>query len=484
MTRSNYVSGLLAKIPALLRPPTMLLFAILALAPALALPATPPVSASTRDGSSQHQLTATNDCWNTSTGPAYVPDTGHHIYEPFLSTWRQHDLAILGFPVSEPIEVDGMTVQYFERARFEHHLEFEGTEYEVLFALLGRWAAGDSQDPAFAPLPSDIDRPDPEARFYPETGHYLQAPFLDYWDTYGGLPVFGYPISETLFEDGRLVQYFERARFEHHPEHAGTRYEVLLGHLGRERAISDQIDQTSVPMIDGAIDYRWTPEPKSFRLPVLMYHQLGTPTSRYTVSYWAFEQHLIWLRDQGFTPITISEAYAGMFGDANLPEHPIMITFDDGAQSQWAAADILDSYGYRGVFFVHPGGELTPEQLRDLDRRGHEIGSHSIGHPYLTLVSDDQLSYETGGSRDALSAILGKPVDYFAYPFGDWDERVTSFVAAAGYCGAVHAWDGQQWTPEKRWNQPRIEISGEISLAQFADLIGAPGDSYFQLSAH
>ncbi|MEZ4521739.1 MAG: polysaccharide deacetylase family protein [Thermomicrobiales bacterium] len=416
--------------------------------------------------------TTTADCWATSAdGPAYVPETGHHIYEPFLSVWRQYDLAILGYPVSEPIEQDGMIVQYFERARFEQHPEFAGTPYEVLFTLLGHWIATEHDDPAFNPLQPDISQPDPSARYYPETGHYLQAPFSEFWDEYGGLPVFGYPISEMLLEDGMLVQYFERARFEHHPEHAGTRYEILLGHLGREFAEANGVDQQPVPMLENAVDYRWNPEPRSFRIPVLMYHQLGTPVSRYRVSYWDFEQQMIWLRDNGYTPVTMTEAYAGMFGGGSLPDKPAIITFDDGPQSQWAAADILDQYGYKGIFFVHPNGELRPDQLRDLVARGHEIGSHSFSHPYLTQVSDDQLWYEVYDSRIALEEITGSRVNFFAYPFGAWDSRVISVVKAAGYCGAVHAWEGQMWTPEKRWNEPRVEISGELSLAAFASLI-------------
>jgi peptidoglycan/xylan/chitin deacetylase (PgdA/CDA1 family) len=415
---------------------------------------------------------ATDACWPTAGGLVYVPETGHHIYEPFLSVWRQYDLEMLGFPVSEPLEIDGITVQYFERVRFEHHPEHVGTEYEVLFTLLGRWVAGERSDIAFEPVPSDRFQPDPNARYYMETGHFLQAPFLSYWDAYGGLPVFGYPISETLVEDGRLVQYFERGRFEHHPEHAGTRSEVLLGHLGRERAVADGIAQDTVPQLEGAVDYRWNPEPRAFRLPVLMYHKFGTPTDRFTVSYWDFEQHLIWLRDQGFTPITASQAYAAMFAGGPLPAHPAMITFDDGWQSQWQAVDILERYGYKGVFFVHPYGELTTEQIRDLDRRGHEIGSHTISHRDMTSLSDEDLWQETAGSRDAISAILGHPVDYLAYPYGAWDDRVIASVKAAGYCGAFHAWNGQQWTPEKRWNQPRREVSGELTLAEFAILIG------------
>jgi hypothetical protein len=76
------------------------------------------------------------------------------------------------------------------------------------------------------------------AQFFPETGHNLQGPFLAFWQQYGGLAVFGFPISEELTEtnpvDGKqyTVQYFERNRFELHPEFAGTPNQVQLGLLG------------------------------------------------------------------------------------------------------------------------------------------------------------------------------------------------------------------------------------------------------------
>jgi hypothetical protein len=62
--------------------------------------------------------------------------------------------------------------------------------------------------------------------------------FLAYWNTHGGLAQFGYPLSEEFseqLEDGQTytVQYFERARFEWHPENADPQYQVLLGQFGR-----------------------------------------------------------------------------------------------------------------------------------------------------------------------------------------------------------------------------------------------------------
>ncbi len=72
---------------------------------------------------------------------------------------------------------------------------------------------------------------------FPATGHSVKtAGFVNFFQAYGGVPTFGYPLSEETWENGRLVQYFERQRFELHPENAGSPYEVLLGRLGAEAA--------------------------------------------------------------------------------------------------------------------------------------------------------------------------------------------------------------------------------------------------------
>ncbi|OAN48288.1 hypothetical protein A6A03_08870 [Chloroflexus islandicus] len=72
--------------------------------------------------------------------------------------------------------------------------------------------------------------------YFPTTGHHLsnRVGFLDFWRANGQLHTFGMPISEELVIDGRIVQYFERARFEYHPEYAGTPLQVQLGLIGQE----------------------------------------------------------------------------------------------------------------------------------------------------------------------------------------------------------------------------------------------------------
>lgn len=73
------------------------------------------------------------------------------------------------------------------------------------------------------PQPPDLPRTgDASAPImtFPETGYSLDGEFLRYWRAYGGLSVFGYPVSSAQPGDGRITQYLERARFELHPQHA------------------------------------------------------------------------------------------------------------------------------------------------------------------------------------------------------------------------------------------------------------------------
>jgi lipoprotein-anchoring transpeptidase ErfK/SrfK len=192
----------------------------------------------------------------------FFPETGHHLSDEILKAWRSTGLMIFGYPISEPITENGRLVQYFERARLEHWPEYEGTQWEVQGSLLGNWVAEKRRNqPAFRRLPDNQPADSPDRVFFKETGHWLAYGFKKYWDENGGLWQFGYPISEEFQEknaqDGQTytVQYFERARFEYHPEHAGTPFEVLLGHLGRDYAIEKKVNQTAVAQKPDTVRY-------------------------------------------------------------------------------------------------------------------------------------------------------------------------------------------------------------------------------------
>ncbi len=163
----------------------------------------------------------------------YYPETGHYLGGGFRDFWKSKGgLSVFGFPITEEYRAsNGRTTQWFERARFE--LAPSGA---VELGLLGSEATISRVFPQIPPQPNDANH-----RYFPETSHMVMWGFKTIWETKGGLPMFGYPISEEMLEilpaDGKwhTVQYFERARFEFWPNFKpGER--VLISDLGRRLA--------------------------------------------------------------------------------------------------------------------------------------------------------------------------------------------------------------------------------------------------------
>ena len=118
----------------------------------------------------------------------------------------------------------------------------------------------------------------PADRYFPETGYTVPAAFMSYWAQYGGLPIFGFPITDAHMEksatDGSqyLVQYFERNRFEYHPEFGGTPNQVLLGLLGAELT-RGRVFPTVEPFADTTGRVYLDPTKHSLGEPFLSYWQ-------------------------------------------------------------------------------------------------------------------------------------------------------------------------------------------------------------------
>jgi hypothetical protein len=94
-----------------------------------------------------------------------------------------------------------------------------------------------SVSPALSAFASGSSQAEAGTRIFAETGKSISGKFLAYWDAHGGLPQQGFPLSDEFIEKSDLnakdylVQYFERAVFEYHPENQPP-YDVLLSQLG------------------------------------------------------------------------------------------------------------------------------------------------------------------------------------------------------------------------------------------------------------
>jgi uncharacterized protein YkwD len=162
--------------------------------------------------------------------------TGYCIEGPIREYWEANGgLPVFGYPITplrtETVEDWTGPTQWFERDRLEDHDRLgvmAGRLGARILELEGRpWQTFET-----------VEFPEEGCRYFSETKHSMCEPFRSYWENNGGLERFGYPITEAFTADIEdwtgTIQYFERRRMEHHTEHAGTQYEVLLGLLGNE----------------------------------------------------------------------------------------------------------------------------------------------------------------------------------------------------------------------------------------------------------
>jgi hypothetical protein len=178
----------------------------------------------------------------------YFSETQHAAVNSFLAFWKRtpNALFVLGYPISQPFIEESFTepgtyyrVQYFERAVLEEHPENYGTQYYILGRLMGNQIIrGREGEEPFLPVANPGD-----GSYDSLSSHTLRnspAPFRGFYQSNGGLEVFGRPKSEQFQERNQAtgetywVQYFERQRMEWHPSEPDPRYQILLGLLGNE----------------------------------------------------------------------------------------------------------------------------------------------------------------------------------------------------------------------------------------------------------
>ena len=218
-----------------------------------------------------------------------------------------------------------------------------------------------------------------------------------------------------------------------------------------------------------------------------MYHRINVPspgapaiTHRLTVHPADFERQMRWLRRHGYQTVTQRQLFGALMHGRPLGRRPIVITFDDGYRDAfYKAAPVLEKLRMRGIAYVISGrvvnGDrtfLSPGLLRALERRGIEIGSHTVSHRDLTQLSDRDAIDELKGSRRALERCLRHPVQWLAYPFGAYDGRVERLARRAGYVLAVTTETGALQSAGHPLALKRLRVLDSTGVRGLADLLG------------
>jgi hypothetical protein len=308
------------------------------------------------------------------TGVRYFPETGHNVQGEFLAFFdRFGGEAIFGLPRTEEMRLGELTVQYFQRVRMEYHPR-NPSAYRVQLSLLGD-LLGYRSPPLRS---SSYSRNSDTRRYFPETGHTVCYAFLEYFDRHGGLTVFGYPITELTMERGRVVQYFQRAKLEHHRENPPD-VQIVLGNLGDEYIQRERVPQSYLAPVAAIAEpqvvsqYIPTPVTPVARLPFLpepgpSVQPVGQLQASASVKY----------------PITGQGGYQTVY---------VRVTDEAGRGLQGARV--------QAVVHFRDGDELL--RADDTGASGHSSLSFNIGYPPpgYTVIIDVNASY---GGRTATAA--------------------------------------------------------------------------------
>ncbi|CAN5806978.1 hypothetical protein BH20CHL4_BH20CHL4_07170 [soil metagenome] len=223
-------------------------------------------------------------------------------------------------------------------------------------------------------------------------------------------------------------------------------------------AFASYLSGSQVPLPDGPT-----------QVNILLYHRIRTTPGDYQVTAAQLEQQLSWLRANGFESITPRDMLAYMNDGADLPIKPVMITIDDGNASDRQFKQILDAYGFEGVWFMPNYMALTAAELRAFHRDG-EVCGHTVSHPFLEQLSYSGQWAEIYNNKVWLEQQLGEPITCFAYPFGGYNSTTTRVVQDAGFQIAFDAWGGSQvLSPSmNRWHLVRWNVYGHYTIVDIA----------------
>lgn len=190
---------------------------------------------------------------------------------------------------------------------------------------------------------------------------------------------------------------------------------------------------------------------------VLCYHQfvknnLFGKNDTYKISTGMFEEHLKFLRDNGYHVITMADFLQFIDEKKELPEKSVMITIDDGYEGVYKGAyPLLLKYKFPATIYIYRNfirkdetfklGALTVAQILEMKKSGLiEVGSHSYSHMVMTrrgsMNDHDYLAFldhEIVESKKAIEDMLGLTLDTMAYPFGAYSFETNAFVKKAGF---------------------------------------------------
>jgi peptidoglycan/xylan/chitin deacetylase (PgdA/CDA1 family) len=185
---------------------------------------------------------------------------------------------------------------------------------------------------------------------------------------------------------------------------------------------------------------------------------------------------------EGYTTLDMDQFLAIRRGESPLPARPVVLTLDDGYESNYRLAwPVLRRHGLKATIFVAPepneytrnivvgfDGFLSAGQMREMDRGGVRIESHTLTHCVLSELDEASARAELSESRRRLGEIVGRPIHHLAVPRSGHSRRVARLIREEGYLTACSNAKGSTNGWSRLDSLPRIVIERDTTVEDFA----------------
>jgi peptidoglycan/xylan/chitin deacetylase (PgdA/CDA1 family) len=212
---------------------------------------------------------------------------------------------------------------------------------------------------------------------------------------------------------------------------------------------------------------------------VLAYHSVDSNGSFFTVAPEMFNKQMDYMMKH-CAIVSLQDVVDFAAGKRSLPRRSVALTFDDGYYDNYA-----NVYAYAKKFtlpvaiFVTAGvvgGQmllgnmslkmLNWEQLQEMSRSGVTIGAHTRTHPNLQRVEEDRAREEIHGSKAEIEKVLGRPVQFFAYPYGAYTENLFAILESLDFAAAFGG-DGLIRQGDNRYILKRVAMDKSVNFTIF-----------------
>lgn len=207
-------------------------------------------------------------------------------------------------------------------------------------------------------------------------------------------------------------------------------------------------------------------------------------TSRNVVHLERFIWQMEYLRKNSYHTISVAQLEQYLSQGKTLPQKSVVLTFDDGYVDNYELAlPVLKQYGLTASVFVVAGwvgrecgwrkaGQrdtrlMNWDELRQWQNAGMEVGAHTMEHPKLSELSENEIRQELVRSKQLLEDNLQIPITVLCYPYGDFDSRVQEIAQETGFKAALAIHEGVSLSHNDLFALRRVGISSRLGQLEF-----------------